>query len=126
MTMHGLAGDEALADLVEAIGDELAMKLAGHFGGTRQYVPRKIGDHHPLAVALGVEGAARLAAWAGGGSIDIPKQAARRHKVRTLLSRGALTIAQIAVQTSYTERHVYRLKKAERDDAQPGLFDNLP
>jgi hypothetical protein len=126
MTVHGVAGDEALADLAAAIGDELALKLASHFGGTRQYVPRAIGEHHPLAVVLGSEGASRLATWAGGGSIDVPKQAARRQKVRLLRSRGALTIAQIAMETSYTERHVYRLLQAHRDDAQPGLFDNLP
>lgn len=126
MTMHGLAGDEALADLAEAIGDELATKLADAFGGTRQYVPRNIGEHHPLAAVLGIEGAARLAAWAGGGSIDVPKRNQRKHEALSLLSKGALTIAQIAVQTSYTERHVYRLKKAERDYSQPGLFDNLP
>lgn len=125
MTLHGLAGDEALATLTDAIGEPVALKLAKHFGGTRLYVPRQIGDHHPIGVALGRDDADRLAAWAGGGSIDVPKQAARRARVRQLHSGGSLTISQIALETSYTERHVYRLLSADRDASQPSLFDNL-
>jgi hypothetical protein len=125
MSMHGRIGDEALAWLAEAIGESTALKLATHFGGTRLYVPRQIGDHHPICVALGRSGADRLAAWAGGGNVDVPKQAARRLRVRHLHSGGTLTVSQIALETSYSERHVYRLLQAEPDHDQPGLFDNL-
>lgn len=126
MSLQGRIGDEALAWLAEAIGESTALKLATHFGGTRLYVPRQIGDHHPICAALGRDGADRLAAWAGGGNVDVPKQAARRARVHQLHSRRSLTVSQIALETSYTERHVYRLLRAERDHDQPGLFDNLP
>ncbi|QCI93448.1 hypothetical protein [Novosphingobium sp. EMRT-2] len=125
MTARELPGDDALTTLAGAVGDELAMKLATRFGGVRLYVPRQIGEHHPICAALGREDADRLAAWAGGGSLDIPKQAARRERVRQLRSRGALTISQIALETSYTERHIYRLLRAQRDTDQPSLFDDL-
>ena len=125
MSSRALAGDEALAQLSEVIGEHLALALCRRFGGTRLYVPRQIGEHHPIAAALGRDGAATLAAYAGGGDLDVPKQAARRARVIALHSLGSLTRGQIALETCYSERHVYRLIKASDDQAQPSLFDDL-
>ncbi|KAK0341161.1 hypothetical protein LTR94_027558 [Friedmanniomyces endolithicus] len=111
------------ADRAAAIGRDAALKLADKFGGTRIYVPLAIGDHHPLCVALGREIADSLAAYCGGGPLVIPKQAARRERVLELHSRRSLTIAQIALETGYSERHVHRLLSEATDDRQPGLFD---
>lgn len=123
MSLHGSVGDEALAALADAIGEPSAMKLAQHFGGTKLYVPCRIGEHHPIVAALGRDDADRLVAWAGGGNLDVPKQAARRARVYDLRSQGSLTIAQIALETSYSERHVYRLLRDGRDADQLSLFD---
>lgn len=116
---------EMMAELAQVIGAEAAHMLALRFGGTRLYVPYSIGEHHPISVAIGASAANALAMYAGGSALDIPKQAARREKVRALARGRTLTIAQIAVETSYTERHIYRLLRADRDDRQPGLFDDL-
>ncbi|MBU0931318.1 MAG: hypothetical protein KJ585_04865 [Alphaproteobacteria bacterium] len=121
--VRSLPGDEALAAIVSAVGQEAALKLTSHFGGTRLYVPRQIGDHHPICVALGREDADRLAIYCGGSALSIPKQAARRERVRQLLTGRSLTIAQIAVETAYSERHIYRMQREAEDDRQPGLFD---
>lgn len=120
---RSLPGDQALVAIAEAVGLPLALRLSAAFGGTRLYVPRVIGDHHPICVALGRADADVLAAFSGGGPLDVPKQAARRQRVRQLLSARSLTIAQIAVETSYSERHVYRLLSEDSDDRQPSLFD---
>ena len=120
-----LPGDQAMADLMEAIGQSAALRLADKFGGVRLYVPLAVGDHHPICVALGRDDADRLVAFAGGGALDIPKQAARRERVKLLHQRGALTKSQIALETSYTERHVYRLLREYEDARQPGLFDDI-
>ena len=125
MTVPARAGDDALALIAEAIGDQAALALATHFGGVRLYVPRVIGDSHAICVALGREHADRLAQWAGGGAIDVPKQAARRARVANLHSRGALTIRQIALETGYSERHVYRLLSDDGDERQLSIFDIL-
>lgn len=124
MTTRAIAGDDALAELIGVIGEAAALTLAMRFGGTRLYVPRAIGDNHPICIALGRETADQLATWAGGGAIDVPKQAARRARVRALRSRGTLTINQIALETAYSERHVYRLLSDRHDDRQPSLFDD--
>jgi len=117
-------GDEALAELASAIGEPLALALSLRFGGTRLYVPRRISDGHPICVALGRAGADCLSAYAGGGEIAVPKQAARRARVIDLHSRRALTMAQIALETAYSERHVYRLVRDATDSSQPSLFDD--
>ncbi|WP_174279030.1 hypothetical protein, partial [Sphingomonas bacterium] len=71
---------------------------------------------------LGRAAADQLAAFAGGATLAVPKQAERRDRVRELRRRGALTIAQIARETDFSERHVYRLL-SDDDTAQPSLFD---
>lgn len=120
---RALPGEETMAAIASAIGRDAALKLADKFGGTRIYVPLAIGDHHPLCVALGREIADSLAAYCGGGPLVVPKQAARRERVLELHSRRSLTIAQIALETGYSERHVHRLLSEATDDRQPGLFD---
>ncbi|CAN5881222.1 hypothetical protein BH11PSE6_BH11PSE6_03760 [soil metagenome] len=118
------AGDEAMIEIGAAIGDDAARVLARYFGGTNLYVPRVLGDHHPICAALGRQAADKLAAWTGGQSLAVPKQAERRARVRDLRNSGKLTIVGIAVQTGFSERHVYRLLSEEADERQPSLFDD--
>lgn len=115
------AGDAAMAELIEAIGEGAARQLAKKLGGTTVYVPLAIGEHHPLCVVLGREGADRLRGWAGGLRIAVPKQAERRARVLEL-HRRALTSAEIAAETGYSQRHVFRLLREDADDRQPDLF----
>lgn len=118
-----ITGADAMNELVRVIGADAARLLAQRFGGTTVYVPRQIGEHHPLYVVLGRESAGKMVEWYGGARVNVPKQPERRHRVRELHRRGALTIAGIAIETGYSERHVYRLVR-EDGDAQPGLFDS--
>ncbi|MFN3676800.1 MAG: helix-turn-helix domain-containing protein [Sphingomonas pseudosanguinis] len=124
MTGKPLPGEEAMRELAGVVGDEAATALARQFGGTSVYVPRAIGDHHPLCVMLGRQAADRLAAWTGGQSIAIPKRPERRARVIALRRQRALTIQQIARETDYSERHVYRLLRDHEDARQPDLFDD--
>lgn len=124
MTGKPLPGEEAMRELAGVVGDAAATALARRFGGTSVYVPRTIGDHHPLCVMLGRQAADRLAAWTGGQSIAIPKRPERRARVIALRRQRALTIQQIARETDYSERHVYRLLRDHEDARQPDLFDD--
>ena len=117
-------GDRAMADIADIIGDEAARKLADAFGGTILYVPPVPGVNHPIAVAIGVDAADRLGAHVGGERMLIPKEAARRARVLELRKYHSLTVAQIARQTAYSERHVYRLLRNEADDFHPGEADD--
>jgi AraC-like DNA-binding protein len=116
-----IAGEEALAEIAAAIGEDGATRLAQRLGGTTVSVPRAIGENHPLRVVLGAELADRLAAWCGGSRLSVPKQVERRARVIALRRTGSLTVAAIALETGYSERHVYRLL-SEHDDRQMDLF----
>ena len=117
-----IAGEAALQELVEAIGLDAAHALARRFGGINLHVPRAIGEHHPIYLAIGRDASERLSAWTGGTMIAVPKQAERRARVHAL-RRRALTTAQIAAETGYSQRHVFRLLSEAEEARPPGLFD---
>lgn len=119
---HRRTGEDAMAELAGAIGEDAARRLARGFGGTTVYVPREAGEHNPLRVALGDAAVSRLMELYGGSRLNVPKQPERRTRVRELHRSGTLTIARIALETGYSERHVYRLL-SETDDHQLDLFD---
>lgn len=116
------AGENAMAELARAIGEDGARLLARRFGGTTLYVPRNVGEHHPLRVVLDTEAVEKLVACYGGCRVNVPKQPERRTRVQELHRTGALTVAGIALETGYSERHVYRLL-SHGDDRQPDLFE---
>jgi hypothetical protein len=117
-----IAGEDAMAELAGAIGHDAARLLAQRFGGTTIYVPRNVGEHHPLRAVLG-DRAAALAERFGGLRVNVPKQPERQERVRERRRAGALTVAGIALEVGYSERHVYRLL-SEGDDRQLDLFDD--
>ena len=95
-------------------------------GGTRIYVPAAIGANHPIAVAIGMAAAARLASHFGGFTLDLPKAFLRRQRVLELRRTTSMTAAEIARATDYSERHVFEILANERvDDGQLDLFANL-
>lgn len=112
-----------MAELAGAIGEDAARQLARRLGGTTVYVPRNVGEHHLLRAVLEDEVVAKLIEWCGGSRLNVPKQPERQARVRELRRAGALTVASIAIETGYSERHVYRLLRDQGDDRQPDLFD---
>jgi len=110
-----------MAELASAIGVEAAHRLALTLGGTRFYVPAVIGEHHPIHAAIGATSAAALAECFGGARIYVPKQLARRERVKYLRRTRAWTVPQIARDTGYSERQIYRIV-AEIDERQLDLF----
>jgi DNA-binding NarL/FixJ family response regulator len=54
--------------------------------------------------------------------VMIPKFPGRRQRVAQLKAEGHLTNKEIATETDYSERHVYRLLNETEDDRQADLF----
>lgn len=113
-----------LGSLTSLLGDEAVQKLSAAFGGRRIYVPLRLGESHPLAVAAGLEAAQQLAAHFAGSTLTLPITPARRQEVIDLDAAG-WTKAAIAAKVRMTERRVYQILEEERaggPSLQPSLF----
>jgi DNA-binding NarL/FixJ family response regulator len=109
--------------LARAVGRENAVRLLRRFGGTELYIPKTIGPHHPISAAIGHDAAQALADYLPvGDKVMIPKFPGRRQRVAQLKAEGHLTNKEIATETDYSERHVYRLLNEAGDDRQADLF----
>ena len=87
----------------------------------------QIGPAHPVTAAIGAKAARELAEHFRGSHLQLPKAYLRRQRVLELRAGTDMTIAQIALATDYTERHVHNILSASReDDGQLDLFRDLP
>ena len=102
-----------LDEMTASLGPELADAVICEWGGTRLWVPRRIGPGHPVAAALGLDAARRLAAWCGGGPLQVPTGAARDRARRDACIRRdralGVTPAELALCYGLTEGRVYQI-----------------
>jgi hypothetical protein len=70
-----------LAEIAELIGVDAAFKLSAAWPGIRLFVPKQVSLEHPIAVAIGLQAARKLAEMYGGETVVIP-MAARAAKAR--------------------------------------------
>ena len=127
----------SLAEIIDAIGIGATLKLVEAFGGIRVYVPSAdtlrssqhlARDGHPLARAIGVEAACKLAQLRAGEFLELPRATAYMRAMRDAAIRDGLenaSAAALAQQYHTTRRNIFRIKAAggdAADDAQPDLF----
>lgn len=117
-----LHSSEIFQSVADVIGVEAAEKLCRALGGTRIYVPATIGEHHPIAVAIGEENAARIAEHFHRTVLALPKGLSRRERVIEYRRSTKMTIREIALATDYTEAGVYKILAEERG-GQLDLFN---
>lgn len=123
---------ESLRDVVELIGLSATLKLVERFGGLiKLYVPREIELEHPIAQAIGITAARKLASRYGADcltSIPLCAEGLRRLRDAELVRRAEReTPAALALLYGITERHVWRILAEARaaegeDDRQSALF----
>ena len=108
-------GRSTFDELVEVLGEEVALRLCARLGGLEVYVPRVLDGGHLLVVLLGAGPADRLVQRFGGGALEVP--AGREHftrlrheRVRELLRAGA-SVAEVAARTGFSRQSVRRLRR---------------
>ena len=111
-----------LADLGALIGPDLAARLSAAKGGQRLYLPHDPTADCPLAAAVGLDAAQKIAAIYGGEHCDVAQTVGRRRRALAL-RRGGMPVAKVAATVGVTERHAYRLlADNEPDTRQMDLF----
>ena len=103
-----------LCDEIEQIvGREAFAKLVERFGGTRLYVPHKLGTGHHLHQLLGGDAASRFASSFGGLRIDVPRaltaQIERRNDLILAERAAGMTVRKLAFKYRLTERTISKI-----------------
>lgn len=120
----------SLLDLVELIGLAATLNLVERFGGLIQlYVPRDIEPGHPIAQAIGITAARKLAKEYGTDCLrNIPRCAEGLRRIRNGEIRARHpneSAAALALAYGLTERQIWTILaegRAAGDDKQAALF----
>lgn len=124
--MKPLTDNSTFDEIAQVVGEAPARALCDHLGGTTLYVPAQVGVHHPIAVAIGMDAAARFSSHFRGSHLQLPKTYLRRQKVIELRRTTRMTVREIALACDYSEFHVYTILKQDRgDDGQLDMFRDL-
>jgi hypothetical protein len=122
---------ESLRDVVDLIGLPATLRLVEHYGGLiALYVPREVDPDHPLAIAIGLAAARKLAARYGADCVrNIPRCVGGLRRLRNAEIHRRRTAgespASLARAYAITERQVWSILAEIRggaDDSQAALF----
>jgi len=118
---------ETRQEIERLIGAAGLKLLIEQLGGTKIFVPKRIGRHHPLAAAIGQRRADIIAAHFAGNWLTLPKAHFRRKQALEMIKEGGMLQREIALATDYSQRQIERLAarhrgRADSEDDQPSLF----
>ena len=101
----------SMEDLREVLGERAFLRLLLAYPGMDLKVPVTVAADHPLARAIGLEPAQKLAQHAGGGRMYIPSSFARAERNQAIYDGRAAgdSVEQIARRHGLTVRYVERI-----------------
>ena len=104
---------QSLTSVVAAIGLPDTQKLMQVYGGTRIFIPRRLGDQHKLTNLLGIVQARRLSHHFGGERLLIARgaKAVRYRRNAEIVRRygAGESVASLARRHQLTERQIYTI-----------------
>ena len=104
---------ESLTEVAEVMGLSATTKLVKAYGGTRIFVPKRLGAQHKLANLLGLEQARRLSHYFGGESLSIARAANATRLIRNKdIVRhydAGKAASSLALEYRLTERQIYTI-----------------
>lgn len=122
MTLDTAEDQTPWQQIIALIGAELAAKLSEKFGGTRLYVPAKVGQHHPISEVIGLAAAEQICREFAAHLLLIPLREGKRARILAL-ARANWTRAAIAREVGCGERTVYYVLAESREpEEQLDLF----
>jgi ActR/RegA family two-component response regulator len=114
-----------------ACGYGAALTLAAAFGGAELYIPTpdRLGEEHPLALALGLAVARAVAKAIGHGKVIVPlgplSQTRQKWQAYSRMAEAQTPNAKMARALGVHQRTIERYNARVRDgeDPEPDLFD---
>ncbi len=114
--------------LIELMGVRAALRLCETFGGLdRLYIPKRaaLEPAHPLARAIGITAARKLAGAHGTESYEIPMAKSwQRAPVLKKLQRSMLSNREAARQLGLSTRRIRQIMRDTPDPRQADLFSD--
>jgi hypothetical protein len=108
-----MSGCQGFIEISEIIGMDNAKKLCQTLGGTRLWVPRTFRSGHRILDLLDPDGVTALCFHYGSSALFVPKDyysSIEKRNIEIFADRqNNLTINQIALKHSLSERWVYEL-----------------
>lgn len=104
------------------IGDDLLAELSIAFGGMVVTIPRRAGEHSPIACVIGLDAARKISHVYGGMNFSMPVGAGLERKVLALYQQG-VSKNRIAQRLSITRMRIDRILKRAFMRDQLNLFD---
>jgi len=109
--------EERLIDQVrDVIGADAMAALLAKLGGRRLVIPKKMGEHHPIADAIGHEAALRLAEELAGATLDVPVTAMKRAQIAEALAQN-MKPDEIVRRYLCSRRFVFKVQAELRSDS---------
>lgn len=104
------------------LASDVVERLLQALGGCSIYVPKRaIGEHHPITQAVGPKAAALVCEFFGGTALDLPRPRDKSQRI-VELGQSVSHRGMIARQVGCTERWVYKVLAADKQDREPDLF----
>jgi len=116
--------DTLNAQIRETLGAEAHDALVEALGGAQIYIPQKIGAHHPLAQAMGLEEAVLLSRHFAGETLVLPVTQRKRAIIEEGLRKNE-PVLRIARRAVCSPRFVWKVKAelaSAKEPDQQGLF----
>lgn len=120
---------ESFQQIADVIGTGQALVLCNDFGGTEEYIPKKMTEEHKIAVSIGMAAAVKLSGEFGGERLEIPRCVAIHQRKRDAEIREAAAAGKakkkLAREYQLTERRVRQITNTDPmdlDHEQGNLF----
>lgn len=119
-----LDDNPTLRSLTALIGEENMARLSMEMGALRVYIPANPGEHHPLAVVIGLDAARKIGQVYGNMAFDVPVQIGINARILELKAQKLSTV-RIAHQLRINRRTVQRVISAALEKEQLDLFNSV-
>lgn len=115
-----------LREIARVAGVDAALQISQGWPGVRLYIPQRMHAQHPIALAIGLDSARKLAREMGDQTVSIPRGVSYRRQLRNALIisayQGGRSARELALEYGLHEAYIYTLVASAGAQRQQDLF----